>query len=143
MLPVIPETFTIASPAAPASGATAVLFNSETMLGVGVMRLINLTMLEVVYLQLSHDSAANGLKAYAKHKPGTAETWRQVSIPDSSGTATMPMTVTALAADTNHKESFTVSEFAEFKLEHTNSANTLTGWELTITGTCNGAAVQK
>lgn len=144
------ETFTIAMPTAPASGAVAVLFNSETMLGVGVMRSIDLTMLSVVYLRLSHASGVSGLIAYAKYKASADNTWRKLTIPTSTvaiptitETAMMPVTIAALAGDDNHTLSFDTSPYAEFKLEHTNSAATLTDWELSITGICGAAAVQK
>lgn len=144
------ETVIFAAPTAPAANAVATLFNSETTFGVGVMRILGMSMLEVVYLRLSHASATGGLIAYAKYKPGASETWRKLTLPTTvvaapviTETATMPVTIAALSGDDNHTVSFPVTQYAEFKLEHTNSNNTLTAWELTVTGIFNGAAVAK
>jgi len=136
------ESVVYASPAAPAANGTAVLFNSILAFnGAKMMRMAGLTMVEVTFLRLSHDSAANGLIAYASTDGGT--NWRKMSFPDSGGTATMPLTVSALAADTNKTYTFDVSGCVDFKLEHTNSNNTLTAWELMVVGHFGAAAVQK
>ena len=146
------ETVYFAWPTAPASGAIAVIFNSETAFGKGMMRMLDLTMIRVCYLRLSHASGVSGLIAYAKYKaetPATAVTWRKLTLPTSTvaiptitETATMPVTIAALSGDDNHLLSFDTSPYAEFKLEHTNSANTLTEWEGTTTGIFHGSAVQ-
>jgi len=133
------ESMRIAAPAAPASGATVVLFDSEVMFGVGVMRSLNLTLLELTWLRLSHASAASGLKAYGKSAPGG--TWRETTMPDDNGTATMPVTVSAVTTSAVESERFVVTDMAEFKLEYTNSANTLTDWELSIIAHFGATAV--
>lgn len=135
------ESMRIAAPTAPASGATVVLFDSETMFGVGVMRPLNLTLLEVTFVRLSHASAANGLKAYMKSVPGG--TWRETTMPDDSGVATMPVTISAVTAAGEEAERFVVTPYAEFKLEYENSANVLTTWEVSIVAHLGAAAVQR
>lgn len=147
------ESMLIGAPSAPASGATAVLFNSETMLTLGQLRLWNWTMLEIVYLRLAYASAASGLKAYAKYRSLSTETWRQLTMPIAvvtavpaiTETAQLPVTIAALAGSDNHKLSFDISPFAEFKVEHTNSANTFGAgeWEPTITLLRDAGAVAK
>jgi len=133
---------TVAAPAAPAASGTAVLFNSVTAFGgAKLCRPLDLSMIEVNYLRLSHASAANGLKIYASSDGGT--NWRQLSMPDSDGVATMPVTVSAVAADSNTNYKFDVSGFDDIKLEHTNSNNTLTTWEPVITLHFGAEAVQR
>ena len=133
---------TVAAPAAPAANATAVLFNSITAFGgAKLCRPLDLSMIEVNYLRLSHASAANGLKIYASSDGGT--NWRQLSMPDADGNATMPVTVSAVAADSNTNYKFDVSGFDDIKLEHTNSNNTLTTWEPVITLHFGAEAVQR
>jgi hypothetical protein len=135
------ETMQIAAPTAPASGATAVLFNSETMFGVGVMRQLGLSLLELTWARLSHVSGTNGLKAYVKTTSGG--TWRESTMPDDDGIATMPVTISAVTTSAVESERFVVNDLVEFKLEYTNSANTLTSWEVSIVATFNAAAVAR
>jgi hypothetical protein len=136
------ETVKYASPTAPASGATAVLFNSVSALGAAkMMRTYGLTMVQVFYGRLSHDSAASGLKAYYSTDGGA--NWYQMDYKDSAGSSTMPKTITAPGADKNVFESFDVSMVDDFKLEHTNSANVLTAWDVVVVGILHSEAVAK
>lgn len=135
-------TFKVGVPAAPGSGATIDLFNSITMTGqAGRFRHLNITSIQILIRKLSHASAASGLKIY--DWSDSAGAWTQLSMPDSSGTATMPVTVAALAAETNHHYSFVVDHLDDVRITYENSANVLTDWDLEITLTEGGAAVQK
>ena len=116
----------IGVPDAPASGATIDLFNSVTAFGAKQMRALDIRRIIVAFLQVSHASAANGLKSYASTDGGT--NWDTV---DFDGT--MPKAIDASSTSTDVIEDFKVSQYDDFKLTYENSANTLTAWRVGIT----------
>jgi len=136
------ETMTVAAPAAPASAATVTLFDSQAMFGKGVMRSLNLTSIDVVFIDLSHDSGANGFVPSAMHSPSETS-YVTVGMPDGAGTQTAPVTISATSAGVTRRVTLDVTPYVEFKIAYTNSANTLTAWKVSIVLTFNGAAVQR
>lgn len=139
-----PETVIFASPAAPANGATIVLWSScspsagvNGAFGPKMMRMLDMTMLEIKFIQhATNASAANGLKPYVSQDGGT--TWLQT---DFAGT--MPVQVAALAANATKEYKFVVTDINDFKVEYTAGATAPTTWALNITGIFGAAAVQK
>lgn len=138
-----PESLNISFPAAPGNNATAVIFNSATQLGSGKnLRSLQVVMVELTWFLLDQASAANGLKFYASIDAGT--NWRQCSLPDDTGTATMPVSVAALAASTNHTFRFVTTQFNDVKIEWTAGATgptATTGWEGCVAVHRGGIAV--
>lgn len=132
-------------PDAPGNAATIDLFNSITACGrAGRFRNLNISMIEITWSTLSHASAANGLKIYRWDTTlnSGAGGWDQLSMPDSSGVATMPVTVSAVAADTNAHYGFVVTHLGDVKITYENSANVLSGWGGEITLHQGASAVQ-
>lgn len=144
MIGPVPESVKFAPPSAPGNAATVVLFSSVSAFGPKMMRMLGLDMVELVLLALDQASAANGLKAYGSDDGGT--TWYQMSFPSSAGTATMPVTLAALAAGSNHQQMFEVAGLNDFKLEFTAGATgptAGTGWVPVVTGHLHARSVTK
>jgi hypothetical protein len=121
----------IAPPAAPASGATATLFNSNSIWGNGGLRAANIGRVRVGFIALSHASGTGGLVVSAKAKGSS--TWRSVDGGVDGLTGPFPATVNALTAGQDIIYDIFCSQYDDLKVEYTNSANTLTAWEPQIT----------
>lgn len=134
-----PESIVLKQPDIPTYvGQVVTLFNSATMLGVGQLRQMNATLLELTCEILSNDSAANGLNAYTSSDGGTTFTANLMR--DSNGTATMPITITA--SDAPRTYSFVLTPYREFKLTYTVGV-TPTTWAWHIVLHTNSTAVQR
>lgn len=120
------ESARLATASTPSSGATVTLFNSVTAYGAGMMRTVDLTRIQVNFLNVSHASAASGLIPYASSNGGT--NWDQI---DFRGT--MPVTVAASTTGQDNVYDFWVAPYDDFKLTYTASANTYTAWRVTVT----------
>ncbi len=107
------------SPTAPGASATIVLHQHGVPGDSGwPWRVI------VNFLNISHASAASGLKAYTRwHERGT---WRQVDYD-----ATMPATVGASVANVDDTRDFETATYPYFKLEYT-SGTAPTTWEVIV-----------
>jgi hypothetical protein len=123
------ETFTCSVPAAPTAGATIKLFDSTAAFGAGMLRLLDVRRVIVDFVNISHGSAASGLRAYASTNGGT--NWDEV---DHSGT--MPATVAASTATDDDIKNFKVDAYSDWKLEYTNGASQPTTWRVTVVCVC-------
>jgi len=136
----IPESISIKQPDRPvAAGQVVSLFDSAVMFGVGQLRQMNGTLLEVTAEVLNQDSATNGLNASTSTDGGV--TYTANLLRDDTGTATMPITVSASDAPRTYR--FVVTPFKEFKLTWTNSNTAPTTWTWTIILHTNSAAVTR
>jgi hypothetical protein len=121
----------LAPPAAPASGATVTLFNSNSIWGNGGLRGANVGRIRIGFIALSHASATSGLVVSAKAKGSS--TWRSIDGGTGGTAGPFPATVAALSAGQDLVYDIFCSQYDDLKVEYTNSANTLTAWEPQIT----------
>jgi hypothetical protein len=134
-----PESISIKQPDRPTqSGATTVFFDSATMFGVGQLRQMNATLLEVTAEILDQNSRASGFAALTSTDGGT--TYTANTMRNDAGTATMPITITASDAPRTYR--FVISPYKEFRLTGIWDAVPST-WTWTIVLHTNSMAVAR
>lgn len=139
----VQESISIKQPDKPTAVNQVVsFFDSAVMFGVGQLRQMNGTLLELTSEILDQNSVANGLNAYTSTDGGVTYTANLMR--NDAGTATMPITITATDAPRTYR--FVISPYKEFKLTWTTGAagaNIPTTWTWTIVLHCGGLAVQR
>lgn len=138
------ESSVFAAPSAPGNNASVDLFNSVTAFGGGMMRMLGLDMVEISFHLLDQASATNGLKLSTSTDKGV--TWTQSTVPDDAGTATMPLTVSSLAANAQRSYRFVVSGYPDVKITYTAGATgptATTGWGVSVVGYFGAVAMQR
>jgi hypothetical protein len=136
------ESVKFAAPAVPGNGATITLWSSIDAFGPRRMRLVNFSMLEILFVLLgTNGSAANGLVPQTSDDGGV--NWRGMDFKNAAGTPTMPVAVAALAAGANTLHRFVVNNVNDFRVQFIADAAAPVTWQLEITGIFGALAVAK